>query len=254
MKTQQRIALITGASSGLGKEFARLFARGGYSVVLVARNEEKLERIKKNLAERYGVPVRVLVQDLSEHDAAEKIFKKVPRVDALVNNAGFGSFGPFWELPLKNELSMLDVNVRVLTELTGLYVPGMVERKKGQVLNIASTAAFQAGPTMATYFASKAYVLSFSEALYLELKDKGVHVTCLCPGPTRTGFEDRSGNHNLFKKQSVMEPEEVALLGYESLRKKVPVVIAGKRNRMLVRWGRHLPRLILAKMAGRMMK
>ncbi|HZC76160.1 MAG TPA: SDR family oxidoreductase, partial [Ktedonobacterales bacterium] len=189
-------ALVTGASSGIGEELARLFARDGYDLVLVARGKTQLEALAAELRQRHGVSLTVLATDLAQPAAAQAIYDELTRagitVDVLVNNAGYATYGSFTEIPAETELAMLQVNMAALTHLCKLFLPPMVRRGSGRVLNVASTAAFQPGPLMAAYYASKAYVLSLSEALANELRGTGVTVTALCPGPTRSGFQSRA--------------------------------------------------------------
>ncbi|WP_062233336.1 SDR family NAD(P)-dependent oxidoreductase [Fictibacillus sp. FJAT-27399] len=244
---RQQTALITGASSGIGLELAKRFARDGYNVVLVARNERRLQILKQELEVQFHVQCTVHVKDLSKYSEAEALFQELQRqqitVDFLVNNAGYGLFGEFTETDLQDELSMIDINIKALTTLTKLFLPGMKERENGKILNVASTAAFQPGPLMAVYYATKAYVLSFSEALENEMKGMGVTVTALCPGPTKTGFESRAnlGQSKLFKS-GVMEVERVASIGYEGLMKGKSIVIPGFKNRLLANSIRFIPR------------
>ena len=192
MNSSRNTALITGASSGIGLELANLFARDGNDLVLVARSEGKLRQIASRLEGEFGIATRVLAADLAKPHAAQELVMTLNvhkvTIDALVNNAGFGLAGPFVATDLDKELEMIQVNIVALTELTKLLLPGMVTRRSGRILNLASTAAFQPGPLMAVYYATKAYVLSFSEAIADELRDSGVTVTALCPGPTDTGF------------------------------------------------------------------
>lgn len=188
-----KTALITGASSGIGLEFANLLAKDGYHVVLTARNEKRLSEIANELKAKHGVDVTVLAKDLSLTDAAEEltaeILAKGIEVDILINNAGFAAYGPFDETSWKDEKDMIQVNITALTTLTKQLLPGMIKRNRGKILNVASTAAFQPGPLMAVYYATKAYVLSFSEAIDYELSHTNVSVTALCPGATATNFE-----------------------------------------------------------------
>jgi uncharacterized protein len=192
----RKTALITGASSGIGYELAGLFASSGHDLVLVARNEQRLSRLAEELQQRIGVAVTVLVKDLAAPRAAEEIVVELQNrslhVDILVNNAGFGEYGPFHETSLERKLQMIQVNVAELTQLTRLLLSGMLERNSGNILNIGSTASFAPGPFVAVYSATKAYVLSFSEALAEELKGTGVTVTVLCPGSTETEFAERA--------------------------------------------------------------
>jgi uncharacterized protein len=240
-------ALITGASSGIGYEFSKIFAREGCNVVLVARNQGTLEAIAKELQEKYSVSAIVVPADLSEPFAPDQIFfllaKEGVTVDYLVNDAGFGMRGAFRETDLKSQLTMMQVNMTALVHLTRLFLDDMVKKGKGGILNLSSTAGFQPGPLMAVYYATKAFVLSFSQALADELKDKGINVTALCPGPTSTGFGKSSGmeNSRLFKR-GVMSPEQVALAGYRGLMKGKTVVVPGFRNKTLATISRFVPR------------
>ena len=191
-----KTALITGASGGIGLELCQLFAQDGYQLILVARESEKLEKLSNQLAQKFKIHSTPIALDLSSPGAPKELFQKVSEkgltVDALANNAGFGLFGPFKETPLQQELQMIQVNIVTLTELTKYFLPGMLKNKDGKILNVASTAAFQPGPFMAVYFATKAYVLSLSEAMAEEVRGTNVHVSVLCPGPTATGFQNRA--------------------------------------------------------------
>ena len=245
-------ALVTGASGGIGEELARLFAADGHDLVLVARSRDKLARLAGELTEKHGVAARVLAADLARADAPREIFDELQganlRVDALVNNAGFGSYGPFAETDSKSELDMLQVNVAALTHLTKLFLPAMLGRRRGYVLNVASTAAFQPGPLMAVYYASKAYVLSFSEALANECEGTGVVVSALCPGPTETGFVAAAGmsESKLFDR-GAMTARDVAESGYRGLLAGKTVVIPGLRNNLLARSIGFFPRGLVTK-------
>jgi len=237
-------ALITGASSGIGADLARLFARDGYDLVLVARREEKLRELAKEL----GVTSTVIVADLARPDAAQEIanalVEKSINIDVLVNNAGLGLAGPFMANDFAKDLQMIQVNIVALTQLTKLLLPGMVSRRQGRILNVASTAAFQPGPLMAVYYATKAYVLSFSEAIAEELRGTGVTVTALCPGPTATGFGSVAGMEQtrLFTLMKPMSSAEVAKIGYEAMKRGRRVVVTGMMNRLLVQSIRISPR------------
>src|SRR3954454_3939709 len=193
----RQTALITGASGGIGLELARVFAAHGYDLVLVARSGGKLEELAGELRTRHGIEARVIAKDLARPESPEELFRELETagvtVDVLINNAGFATFGPFVAADLHAELEELQLNVVTLTHLTKKLLPAMVARKRGGVLNVASTAAFQPGPFMAIYYATKAYVLSFSEALAAELEGQGVTISVLCPGPTETGFTARAG-------------------------------------------------------------
>jgi short-subunit dehydrogenase len=254
--TQKRPALITGASGGIGLELAKLFAADGHELVLVARSEEKLRALAEEL-EHTGVRVTVLPCDLSQPSSPARVFtelrKREIQLGYLVNNAGFGSIGNFWELDRARELEMIDLNIRALVELTHLVLPGMIERKFGRVLNIGSTAGFQPGPRMATYYASKAFVLHFTEALAQELRGTGVRATVHCPGPTATGFGDVAGNGTtkLFRS-GVATAEAVARDAYQAMHAGEVVHIHGVRNAIMawsVRLGpRSLVRSVVAKL------
>src|SRR6185436_6905763 len=188
------LALVTGASSGIGADLARELAQGGHDLVLVARGEDKLKALAAELEKAHSIRARVISADLAQPDAAVQLVKQLggTPIDVLINNAGYALYGRFAETDAADELRMIQVNIVALTQLAKLLLPGMLARKKGRILNVASTAAFQPGPLMAVYYATKAYVLSFSEALANELQGTGVGVTALCPGPTRTGFQKRA--------------------------------------------------------------
>jgi short-subunit dehydrogenase len=256
-QASRQTALITGASSGIGAAMARLFAGKGYGLALVARTEPALQALADELRAAHGVSVTVVPQDLAQPGAAQAIFAEIQRanitVDVLVNNAGYASYGPFAEADLGNELDEMRVNMLALTALTRLFLPGMVERGRGGVLNVASTAAFQPGPGMAVYFASKAFVLSFSEALAYEVRGAGVHVTALCPGGTRSAFFDRANMQNSrFIRGHLMDPMAVARAGYEGLRHGRPVVIPGTWNRFLAWSTRLFPRRVVTSVSARL--
>ena len=255
----KKTALITGASSGIGKAFAHIFAREGYNLVLVARNEQRLMELKKDLGEKFNCTSKVFIQDLSEIDAAQQLYSRVQdaglMIDALINNAGFGDYGEFAQMDEQKMSNMIQVNVTALTQLTRLFLPKMKERGKGKILNVASTAGFQPGPYMAVYFATKAYVLSFSEALYSELGGTGIAVTALCPGPTRTGFEkgtSKSGNP-LFQG-GLMDAQTVAQRGFDGLMNGKRLVIPGAKNNALVLSGKFSPRSVVLKIMKSLLK
>ncbi|HEX9128242.1 MAG TPA: SDR family oxidoreductase, partial [Gemmatimonadaceae bacterium] len=202
--TQHQTALVTGGSGGIGLEIAKVLARGGFDLVLVARKRDTLEAAAGQIEGKFDVRVQVFAADLRRTDAPQSIFdflhnENIP-IEVLVNNAGFGLGGEFADTKIQRELEMIQVNIAALTHLTKLFLPPMIKRKSGRLLNVASTAAFQPGPGMAVYYATKAYVLSFSEALAEELRHSGVTVTALCPGPTRTEFAATAdvGNSRLF--------------------------------------------------------
>ena len=241
-------ALITGASSGIGLELARLFAKDGCDVVLVARSEGKLRELAAELERDCGVTAHVIALDLGRPNAAEELVQRLPcAIDVLVNNAGFGVAGPFVETDLAKELEMIQVNVVALTQLTKLLLPPMVARRRGRVLNVASTAAFQPGPLMAVYYATKAYVLSFSEAIADELRHSGVTVTALCPGPTETGFAAVADmtQSRLFNVAKPMGSAAVARAGYAAMRRGKRVAIPGMKNKLLTQSVRVSPRRLV---------
>jgi len=241
-------ALITGASSGIGLDLARLFAKDGCDVVLVARSEGKLRELAAELERDCGVKAHVIALDLAQPHAAQALVQRLPvAIDILVNNAGFGVTGPFVETDLAKELEMIQVNIVALTELTKLLLPPMVARRRGRVLNVASTAAFQPGPLMAVYYATKAYVLSFSEAIADELRDSGVTVTALCPGPTETGFAAVADmtTTRLFNVAKPMSSADVARAGYAAMKRGRRVVIPGVKNKLLTQSVRVSPRRLV---------
>jgi short-subunit dehydrogenase len=243
--------LVTGASSGIGLELARCFAADGSRLVLVARNTSALEQLAGKLRGDFKIEATVLTADLSQPETPEKIVSELKGrgivVDVLVNNAGFGAHGIFSELPIQRQLEMIQVNVAALTELTGLFLPGMVERHRGGVLNVASVAGFVPGPGMAVYYASKAFVLSFTEALAEELAGTGVEVMVLCPGPTETNFGRVAHNNDNARLVRVasMSAKEVALHGHRAFRGGHVVAVSGWRNRLLVLLIRLMPRLLV---------
>ena len=240
-------ALITGASSGIGLTFAHKFAQEGYHLVLVARSGDALQHLADELITKHGIQVLVLPQDLAQPNAAQQVYDAVVAqgltIDVLVNNAGFATYGFFHELDVNKELAMIQLNVATLVHLTHLFLPGMVARRQGKILNVASTAAFYPGPLMATYYATKAFVLSFSEAIDNEVKDKGVTVSALCPGPTESGFQARANMEDVKLVQSgLMTADEVVEIGYQGLMQGKPVIITGTKNRLLALSRRIMPR------------
>ena len=245
-----QVALITGASAGLGAEFARQLARRGTRLVLVARREDRL----RALADEVG-NARVIAMDLSAHDAAERLVADLDaagaEVELLINNAGFGQIGRLASLDAKRQREMIDLNIGTLTDLCRAIAPRMIERNSGGILNIASTAAFQPGPNMAVYFATKAYVLSFTEALHEELKPQGVHVSALCPGPTRTEFGDVAGfgGNGMFDRVAMEAPAVVAA-GLTGLANNKAVVVPGAINKIGAASTRFAPRSVVRKIAG----
>ncbi len=239
--------LITGASSGIGLELARCFAADKSRLVLVARNTEALQSLAAELRRGYGIQATVVTADLSRPETPARVFHELQHagitVDVLVNNAGFGAHGEFAGLPLQRQLEMIQVNVASLTDLTGLFLPGMIERKRGGMLNVGSVAGFVSGPGMAVYFATKAYVLSFTEALAGELTGTGLTVTALCPGPTTTNFGNvaRGEKERQFKAPK-MSAAAVARCGHQAFRKGRVLAIPGLRNHFLISLTRLTPR------------
>src|ERR1700675_1697301 len=250
----RKTALITGPSFGIGLGLARIFAREGYTLVLVARTADRLRQLASELEKAHATRSLILAVDLTEPGAAAYVLDQTTRadiqVDVLVNNAGFGQYGLFAENDLEDCLRQIQLNVTTLTHLTRLYLPLMIERKGGGILNVASTAAFQPGPLMAVYFATKAYVLHFSEALANELDGSGVTVTALCPGATATEFHKRANatRMNLLKFGS-MDARTVAEDGYRALMAGKPVVISGFKNWLLAQSVRFSPRRIVTAIA-----
>lgn len=242
--------LVTGASSGIGRELAILSAERRRNVILVSRGEERLASLASDLRSRHAVDAVVIPKDLSEPEAPPKLFAEVERrelaVDALVNNAGFGTHGPFHETSVDTQLEMLRLNVTALTHLTHLFLPRMLRAGRGRILNVASTAAFQPGPLMAVYYASKAYVLSFSEALAEELRGSGVTVTALCPGPTRTEFQARARmEESNLVRFGLADARSVAEAGFRAMESGRAVVVPGLANRLLALSVRLSPRALV---------
>ena len=237
-KSKQTV-LITGASSGIGYELACIFAADNYNLVLIDKNEEKLTQISQEFPQKYNVSVKILAKDLSIPASRDEIFATIQQasiqVDILVNNAGFGTYGLFYQTDLNAELDMIQVNAACVTHLTKLFVKDMVKRGYGKILNVASTAAFQPGPMMTVYFATKAYVLSFSEAIANELEGTGVTVTVLCPGPTASGFQQAAAMEDakIANSARMMDTRTVAQIGYRGLMANKTVVIPGVMNRIL---------------------
>jgi uncharacterized protein len=239
-------ALITGASGGIGEALARALATDHHDLVLVARSEPALRRLADELTSAHGVTVQVVTADLSAHDAAAGLVAALDgrHIDVLVNNAGFGDYGPFHESDPAKVSQMIALNVATLTDLTRALLPAMVSAGSGRVLNVASTAAFMPGPLMAVYYATKAYVLSFSEAIADELRDTGVTVTALCPGPVATGFQAGAemGESKLVKGKQLMTADECARLALAGMKKGKPVVITGTMNKLQALSPRFMPR------------
>lgn len=246
----KKVALITGASAGLGVEFARQLSKRGHRLVLAARRKDRLDSLAKELGNARAVAI-----DLSKANSAAKLMADLEaageEVEILVNNAGFGLIGRFAELDPKRERQMIDLNVGALADLCRAVAPGMIERKSGAILNVASTAAFQPGPKMAVYFATKAFVLSFTEALHEELKPHGIKVSCLCPGPTRTEFGDVAGfGGNGAFDAVAMEAGEVVEAGLKGMDRNRAVVVPGLINKIGAVSTRFAPRSVVRKIVG----
>ncbi len=241
-------ALVTGASGGIGEALARELASKGHSLVLVARSGDALRKLADELAAKHSVVVDIIPADLAVVGAgralAEIVASKGLTIDVLVNNAGFADFGVFHESDLAKIMQMVQLNIATLTELTHAFLPGMVQRKHGRVLNVASTAAFMPGPLMAVYYATKAYVLSFSEGVHEELKGTGVTVSALCPGPTQSGFQARAAmeDSKLVKGRKIMTAETVAKIGIAAMLKGKPVIVTGFKNQLQALSPKFMPR------------
>ena len=247
----KRTALITGASSGIGLELARVFSRNGYNLLITARREQRLVELKNELEETYQNSVTCFVSDLSEPDAPRELYdfvtsKNLP-VTVLVNNAGIGDYGFFHESDWDKTATMIDLNMRSLTQLTRLFLPDLIRKERAYIMNVASTAAFQPGPLMSVYYASKHYVLAFSEAIANELAGTGVTVTTLCPGPTESEFQERADmeKSKLFDRLPVAASEDVAEYGFKAMKKGKRVAIYGFMNKVTPQILRFLPRRLI---------
>jgi uncharacterized protein len=252
-KNTRETALITGASTGIGLDLARLMAPD-FDLIITARNQLKLEQIAHELQSKHGNHVHVIAADLARPEAPQSIFDEAGRrglrVDALINNAGFGAYGDFKDIPWQTEADMIQVNITALTCLTRIFLPGMLERKHGRIMNVASTAGFQPGPLMAVYYATKAYVISFSEAIANELKGSGVTMTCLAPGATATEFAARADmeKSRLFK-MGRMRSIDVARTGYKAMMRGKTLAIPGVRNWVMAEAVRFGPRKLVTAVA-----
>lgn len=233
-------ALITGSASGIGLALAKEFAKHGHNLVLTSRVQSELRDVAAELTSKYNVQVGTLAMDLQEPEAAEQLREAMQRegiaIDILVNNAGLGYRGKFWEIPLEDQMRIVRVNIESVVRLTHLFLPPMINRNSGRILNTASIAGFEPGPLLAVYHASKAFVLSFSEALATELEETDITVTALCPGATDTDFFPKAGmtNTKAFQKGPVMAPQEVAEIGYKALMRGDRTVVAGGANKAMV--------------------
>jgi uncharacterized protein len=250
---RRETALITGASAGIGLDLARLMAPA-FDLILTARNHQRLEELGKELEARHGNRAQVIPADLSRPESPQLMFDEVTRrglcVDVLINNAGFGAYGEFRDIAWQTEAEMIQVNITALSQLTRLCLPQMIGRKHGRIMNVASTAGFQPGPLMAVYYATKAYVISFSEAIANELKGTGVSVTCLAPGATATEFASRADmeKSRLFK-MSKMKSLDVAQAGYNGMMRGKTLVIPGMRNWLMMESVRLGPRKLVTAIA-----
>ena len=252
-----KTVLVTGASSGIGRELAILCAASGMNLVLVATKQQKLKALAKELTDRDGVAVEVIPADLADPETPQALFERVAqkdlRVDVLINNAGVGAFGPFVELDAAAQMAMIQLNVAALTHLTRLFLPPMLKRGAGRVLNVASTAAFQPGPLMAVYYATKSYVLSFSEAVAEELRGTGVTVTALCPGPTASNFQERADmKRSGLMRLGMMSSRQVAEEGFRAMMEGKAVHVTGLQNKVLAQSIRISPRFLVRRIVKRL--
>ena len=247
-----KTVLITGASSGIGYEFAKIYAKKGYNLVITARRKNNLDRIKQEL-ESFDtlICVDIIVLDLSKQNSAKELYEVVKQrgilIDILINNAGFGVYGNFIETDIEKEIDMIELNIKSLVVLTKLFLKDMVSRNNGTIINVASTAAFQPGPLMSVYYASKSFVLSFTEAIRNEVRDTNVNISVLCPGPTDTEFEKSASleESSLFTKLKVMKPEKVAIIGYKGINRNKSVIIPGILNNILITFNKITPRALV---------
>lgn len=243
-----RYTLITGASMGIGYELAKLFAKDKRNLILISRNILKLQDVKNELS-KFNVDIKILALDLKNSEDIQDLFNYIEanklNINILVNNAGIGTFGDFNNIEWKSEEALIDINIKALTKLTKYFLPKVVKEKEGGILNVASTAAFCSGPRMATYYASKAYVLNLTEAIYEEYKETGIKISCLCPGPVKTSFQDKAGiKKSKSAKKYLMDAEEVAKICYKDFYKRKVIIIPGFKNKLLVMGNKLLPRSI----------
>jgi short-subunit dehydrogenase len=250
--------LITGASSGIGYELAKIFASNKYNLVLTARNITELNKLKEELEKNFNINVLVISKDLSVPGSSNDVFDEIKKagieIDYLVNNAGFGDFGFFYECNREKQEQMINLNITSLTQLTRLFLPAMISKGKGKIMNVASTASFQPGPLMSVYYATKAYVLSFSEAIANELKGTGVTVTALCPGPTKSGFQKVANieKSRLVKGRIIPTSEVVAMYGYKAMMKGKVVAIHGFTNKILAFMSPRAPKWMIIRILRKM--
>lgn len=252
----KNFTLITGASSGIGLEFAKVFAREGHNLILVARSKNTLETLREELIKKYDIEIKIIIKDLTYYSSPTEIYDEVKsnniNVNILINNAGFGIYGEFSKTDLDIELQMIQVNITALTHLTKLFLKDMIENNSGRILNVASVAAFVPGPLMSVYYATKAYVVSFSEALAEELKDTKIKVTTLCPGPIKTNFQKtaniRNYSKNIKNNKNIPTGKEVAEYGYKALYNNKRIAIYQLRYKSLVQLVKFLPRTLVTKL------
>lgn len=247
-----RYTLITGASMGIGYELAKLFAKDKRNLILISRNILKLQDVKNELS-KFNIDIKILASDLKNNEDIQDLFNYIEanklNINILVNNAGIGTFGDFNNIEWKSEEALIDINIKALTKLTKYFLPKVVKEKEGGILNVASTAAFCSGPRMATYYASKAYVLNLTEAIYEEYKAAGIKISCLCPGPVKTSFQDKAGiKKSKSAKKYLMDAEEVAKICYKDFYKGKVIIIPGFKNKLLVMGNKLMPRSISRKM------
>ncbi|WP_297993732.1 SDR family oxidoreductase [uncultured Clostridium sp.] len=247
-----RYTLITGASMGIGYELAKLFAKDKHNLILISRNILKLQDVKNELS-KFNIDIKILASDLKNNEDIQDLFNYIEanklNINILVNNAGIGTFGDFNNIEWKSEEALIDINIKALTKLTKYFLPKVVKEKEGGILNVASTAAFCSGPRMATYYASKAYVLNLTEAIYEEYKAAGIKISCLCPGPVKTSFQDKAGiKKSKSAKKYLMDAEEVAKICYKDFYKGKVIIIPGFKNKLLVMGNKLMPRSISRKM------
>ena len=246
-----RYTLITGASMGIGYELAKLFAKDKRNLILISRNILKLQDVKNELS-KFNIDIKILALDLKNSEDIQDLFNYIEanklNINILINNAGIGTFGDFNNIEWKSEEALIDINIKALTKLTKYFLPKVVKEKEGGILNVASTAAFCSGPRMATYYASKAYVLNLTEAIYEEYKAAGIKISCLCPGPVKTSFQDKAGiKKSKSAKKYLMDAEEVAKICYKDFYKRKVIIIPGFKNKLLVMGNKLLPRSISRK-------
>jgi uncharacterized protein len=252
MAAQRPTSLITGASSGIGKALAENFAKAGYDVILTARSAAKMDALAADFEQRYGITATVIAADLEASSAAKELHAEIKRrgftLSALVNNAGYGTYGMFQDTALERELAMMQLNMNVVVALTKLFLPDLISTR-GKILNTASTAAFQPGPYMAVYYATKAFVLSFSEAIAAELADTGVTVTAICPGPTASGFQEKAEmRHSKFVQgKTLPTSEEIARKGFRAMQRGQRVYVPGFKNWLLAQVPRFTPRSLVTR-------